>query len=430
MLKTSAANLFLRSLTLVSKFVLLLFVAARMLPEDLGVFGLFSVTVVISLYLLGMDFYVFNTREILARDEAECLPLIRDQVVFHALTYVIILPLLSTVFLTGLISWKYLGWFYLILVLEHLSQEAGRLLITLSRPTMANAVLFVRSGIWVYVVLAMGYLWEGALSLTLIWSFWSLGALASLTLAARALRHLPWKSVLSISVDWGWLRLGLKGSLPFFGSTVALLGIQYADRYFLQNFHGEAMVGVYTFFANIANLIQVFIYTGVIMILYPRIVSAYQKQKMSDYRVLMRRMALGVTGGVVILSVLAALGIGPLLYLVDKEIYSNHMSIFWIMLGTVTLLTLSHIPHYALYVRRYDRAIIGSTVLSLVVAVTANALWVPGLGVRGAAWATFAAMVTLCLAKYACLWRVRGRGGMSEDDEVQRGAVATGQAST
>ena len=430
MLKTSVANLFLRGLTLVSKFVLLLFVAARMLPEDLGIFGLFSVTVVISLYLLGMDFYVFNTREILARDETECLPLIRDQVVFHALTYLIILPLLSVVFLAGLISWKYLGWFYLILVLEHLSQEAGRLLITLSRPTMANTVLFLRSGIWIYVVLAMGYLWEDALSLTLIWMFWGFGALSSLALAARALKHLPWKNVLSISVDWGWLRLGVKGSLPFFGSTVALLGIQYADRYFLQNFHGEAMVGVYTFFANIANLIQVFIYTGVIMILYPRIVSAYQRQKMTDYRALMRRMALSVVCGVVILSVLAALGIGPLLYLVDKEIYTNHLPIFWIMLGTVTLLTLSHIPHYALYVRRYDRAIVGSTVLALVVAVTGNALWVPGLGVRGAAWATFGAMVALCIMKYACLLRVRGRSRRGESKEVQRDAVASGQAST
>ena len=166
------------------------------------------------------------------------------------------------------------------------------------------------------------------------------------------------------------------------------------------------------------------------MILYPRIVSAYQRQKMTDYRALMRRMALSVVCGVVILSVLAALGIGPLLYLVDKEIYTNHLPIFWIMLGTVTLLTLSHIPHYALYVRRYDRAIVGSTVLALVVAVTGNALWVPGLGVRGAAWATFGAMVALCIMKYACLLRVRGRSRRGESKEVQRDAVASGQTST
>ena len=76
------------------------------------------------------------------------------------------------------------------------------------------------------------------------------------------------------------------------------------------------------------------------------------------------------------------------------------------MLGTVTLLTISYIPHYALYVRKADRMIIGTTVSALVIALAANLLLVPGYGVRGAAWATLGSMGTLCLMKFVALGRI------------------------
>jgi len=210
MLKTSIANLALRGLTLVSKFVLLLFIARFLSPEELGVWGLVNVTIGISLYFLGLDFYVYNTREILAVSEAERTPLIRDQLVFHALIYVVVLPLLLSVFLAGLIAWEYLPWFYGLLVLEHISQESMRLLITLSRPTMANLVLFFRSGAWVYAVVAAGLYRKGVLDLSFIWSGWIVGVLVSIGVAAFALRHMGWGRTAGISVDLSWMRKGVR----------------------------------------------------------------------------------------------------------------------------------------------------------------------------------------------------------------------------
>jgi O-antigen/teichoic acid export membrane protein len=413
MFRLGIINVILRSLTLGSKFILLLFVASNMSPEDLGVFGLMSVTIAVSLYVVGMDYYAFNAREILARTEDEYAPLIRDQIVFHVIAYIVALPLLLSVFLFGLISWKYLGWFYMLVVVEHLSQESGRLLITLSRPTAAGIVLLVRSGIWVYVVIAAAAMSAGAWSLDFIWSVWFVGAFSSIALTAFVLRHLPWRRVLSVSVDWSRLKLGFRGSLPFLGATLALLGVQYADRYFIQVFHGEAMVGIYTFYANIANMVQVFVFTGIIMILYPKIISAYQRNHDREYGVLMRKLSLGVVAGVAVLSAVAAAGIRPALYLVGKEAFASRLPIFWIMLGAVALLTLSYIPHYGLYVRRKDKTIIGTAIAALVVALAVNAALVPAYGVSGAAWATFSGMATLCVLKFGCLRVVRWKAGGS-----------------
>ena len=407
MVKTSIINLFLRGLTLVSKFVLLLYIARFLSPEELGIWGLMISTIVISLYFLGLDFYVYNTREILAQNETQRIPMIRDQLVFHGLVYVVVLPLLSVVFLLNLISWKYVGWFYALLVLEHLSQESYRLMVTLSKPTMANIVLFFRSGAWVYVVVGVMLLADDLRTLPFIWSGWIVGVLISIGLTAFGLRKMSWGESRRISIDWTWMKNGLKVSLPFFMATLSFVAIQYADRYFLQHYWGEAMVGVYTFYASIANTIHIFVFTGIIMLLYPRIISAYQQGRLDEYRALMKKMSWGIIGGVVVLVLGAAVLITPVLKLVGKQIYIDHLGIFWIMLASVAILVIAYIPHYSLFVRKHDKAIVISAVSALIVGLVANSVLVPRYGLTGAALATCCSMATLALIKFSFMWRRR-----------------------
>lgn len=407
MLKTSITNLMLRSLTLVSKFILLLYFARCLSPESLGVFGMVSVSIAISLYLLGFDFYTFNSREIIAHSEEGCALLIRDQLVFHGIVYIVVLPLLLLLFTFEFIAWKYIGWFYVLLILEHLSQESNRLLITLSRPTMANIVLFLRSGIWVYAVIATGYYYKETRTLQFIWFMWCLGGMMCIAMTAFALRHLSWKKTFSVSINWQWLRKGFMGSLPFLGSTMAMLGVQYADRFFIQNYHGEAMVGVYTFYANLANVVQTFVFTGVIAILYPKIIDAFQKRNFEEYRAMMRKMGIGVAGGAVLLSGMAALAIGPILKMVKKPIYGEYLPVFWILLGAISLLAICSLPHYGLYVRHKDRQIFISTIIAVIATLTLDFSLVPKYSVTGAAFSCLAGYLLMFLLKFGFLQRYR-----------------------
>jgi O-antigen/teichoic acid export membrane protein len=409
MLKTSLINLVLRGLTLVCKFILLLFIARFLSPDELGVWGIVNITIAMSILFLGLDFYVFNTRELLARENTDRILLIRDQMIFHGLLYLIILPLLLGVFLFKIIAWKYIGWFYILLVLEHISQEMYRLLVTLSRPTMANTVLFLRSGAWIFLAIAVAYQYVSLRSLSTFWLSWLIGVAISIVLALVSLRNMPWKAAFGKPIDWPWLKKGAKIALPFFLATMSFMGIQFADRYFLQYFWGEATVGIYTFYVNIANVIHTFILTGVIMILYPRIVEAYEKNRFDQYKSLMNKMAIGIVGGLVILPPLAAVLITPVLDLVGKQIYAEQSSIFIIMLGTVSLLTLSYIPHYALFVRHLDKTIIWGTFAALAVAIIANSLLVPTYGLNGAAFATLSSMATLVIIKGAAAIINRGK---------------------
>jgi len=399
MIKTSFFNLILRSLTLASRFVLLMFLARYLSPEDLGIWGLMNVTIVMSLYFLGLDFYVFNTRELLAHDDKQRVVFIRDQFVFHGLMYLIVLPVLLSVFVFQFISWQYVGWFYLILVLEHLSQEAARLLTTLSRPVMANLVLFFRSGAWIYAVVTTGYFKGDLRGLPIIWAGWVIGATISIVVAIFILRFLPWKEIYNRPVNWKWIKTGTTIALPFLLSTMAMVGIQYIDRYFIQHFWGEAEVGFYTFYAQIANVIFVFIFTGINMILYPKIIESFQKGRFDTYHALMKKMSIGIIGGIVLLSTIAALLIKPLLVILDRQEYTQYSNIFYLLLIAVAFMTASFIPHYVLFVRKKDKAIVGSSIAALCIAAISNFILVPVYGLEGAAFAAIASMATMFLAK-------------------------------
>jgi O-antigen/teichoic acid export membrane protein len=393
MLKTGLANILLRGLTLASKFLLLMFLARLLPPSDLGIYGLVVVTISVSLYLLGLDFYTYNTREILAGDRSGYALKIRDQLVFHGATYAVVLPALLLVFVSGTLAWKYAGWFYILLVLEHLSQESYRLLITLSRSSVANLVLFLRAGIWVFAVAALGIFTPSVVSLNLVFGCWLVGVTASLVLAGFVLRNLPWRSVLYKQINWPWIRRGVKISSRFFAASICLLGVQYADRYFLQHFHGAADVGIYTLFWQIANTIQIFVYTAIATVLFPKLVESFQKGDLAAYRLHMRRLVIGVAGSILLVGMGIIIIIRPVLTIVGKEVYRDHLQVGWILIAAIAILSLSYIPHLALYVRRRDRAIVTASGSALGAALVAHLILIPSLGPVGAAWGTLIAAV-------------------------------------
>lgn len=395
MFKTSFFSTAIRVVTLASKAIFMLFMARYLSPEEMGIFGLISVTISISLYFLGMDFYVFTTREMLSKEESEYPRLIRDQLSFHGVAYLFALPLPLAVFAGGFLPWKYVGWFYCLLVLEHLAQEANRLFITLSRPVVANMVLFLRSGAWIYPVIIAVLVSDGAQTLTIVWVGWITGAAACLVLSAYALRSLDWDNAIKQAIDWGWVRIGVRTSLVFLVATIALRIMEFGDRFFIEHYHGKAMVGVYTFYIQITSVVQTFVSTGIILILYPKIISAYQQGRFDEYRILMRKMGVGSICGAVILAGLASISIFPVLSLVKRPIYSDYLSTYWILLVSTVVAIATTLPNYGLYVRKKDKLILSGILLSMTVALVGNYLLIPKYGIKGAALSNLCAALTL-----------------------------------
>lgn len=398
---SSILNLGLRGLSMLAKFLLVIYIGKYLTINELGEYGLFVTTITIAIYFLGLDFYTYNTREILAKEKNERLPLIRDQFIFHLLVYVIVLPLLLTIFSLEIINTEFMIYFYLILVFEHLAQELFRLYTTLQQPIFANFLLFMRTGLWVYVVITLWYLnVEGMMNLKTVWYGWTIGSFLSIIIGITYLRKDHNFKSLTKKVDWIWIKNGVKISVPFFIGTLAYKVIEFSDRYMIDYYMSTADVGIYTFFGSIANTMQTIVFTLVIMIYYPKMIELYKHSRIDEFNKMTNKFFLNV----LIYSTITIMGIVlfiyPVLEYLDKAKFVENLSILWILLAATLVLNLSFVPHYILFVKHKDILIRNITLIGAGLNIVLNVFMIQNYGLNGAAVATATSFGVILLIKY------------------------------
>ena len=397
---TRLANIALRGMTLASKFLLIFFLARFLEPAELGLYGLLVATIGYALYLLGLDFYTFTTREILKRERNVWGGLLKDQGALTLLLYAVFIPLLLLVFSTDSLPWSVAGWFFALLVLEHLNQELMRLLIAISEPLLASLVLFLRSGIWALAVTLVMIFTPETRNLDSVLAAWTLGGLSAFLLAAWRLYRLRiggWRK----RIDWLWIRQGIKIALPLLVATLALRGLFTLDRYWLEALAGLEVLGAYVLFMGVANAMMSFLDAGVFAFIYPGLISAFQKQSKDAFRQGVKKLFIQTASFSLIFAVMALLLIGPLLDWLDKPLYREQQGMFpWILTATV-LYALGMIPHYALYAQGQDRPIIHSHIVSLIV-------FIPATWLFSKQWPHIAIPLGLCVAFFLILlWKLQ-----------------------
>ncbi len=383
-------NIALRGMTLASKFLLIFFLARFLEPAELGLYGLVTATIGYALYLLGFDFYTFTTREILKRGRHEWGGLLKNQAALSILTYAIFLPLLVLIFAQGLLPWSVAGWFFALLVLEHITQELGRLLIAISDQLIASAVLFLRSGIWAVGVAGLMYVEPESRSLSVVLGAWTLGGLLALCLGVwrlTQLRILGWHK----QIDWGWIAKGIKIAIPFLLATLAIRGVFTLDRYWFQALANTEVLGAYVLFMGFCTALMSFLDAGVFAFAYPGLISAYNNEDASAFRLGMHRMLVQTLALSLAFVVVAVFLIGPLLLWLNRPVYSEHQSLFYWLLLTMVLYALGMVPHFGLYAQGKDRPIIYSHIVSLLVFILAT--WVFSWR-----WSYLAVPLGLCVA--------------------------------
>lgn len=387
---TRLINIALRGATLGSKFLLIFFLARFLEPAELGVYGLLTATISYALYLLGFDFYTFTTREILKCDRNEWGGLLKNQGALSLVLYAIFLPLLILVFIKGLLPWHVAGWFFALLVLEHLTQELGRLLIAISEQLMASAVLFLRSGIWAVAVTALMFVTPAARSLDVVMAAWTVGGILALLLGVYRLNHLGisgWHK----EVDWNWIWKGLKIAIPLLVATLAIRGVFTLDRYWFGSLAGLDVLGAYILYIGICNALMSFLDAGVFAFIYPALISAHNKQDSAAFRQGIQKMLIQTLILTVAFALLAIAVINPLLNWLDKPLYLEHKNLFpWLLLATL-LYAIGMVPHFALYAQGQDRPIIHSHIASLI-------CFIPATWLASTHWPYLAVPLGMCAA--------------------------------
>ncbi|MEJ2023339.1 MAG: hypothetical protein P8X43_15340, partial [Maritimibacter sp.] len=327
-------NVGLRFGTLGIRFLFVFFLAKSLDAASVGYYGLFTATIGYSMYFVGMDYYVFVTREIVRAPDDQRGRMLKGQAALSGLMYLALFPF-AMVFLSRA-GWPehLVWWFFPILMLEHFNQEISRLLVVLSEQITASLVLFVRQGSWAIAVIALMSGNTDSRNLDTAMVLWACAGIAAALLGSWKLRRLQmggWRK----PIDWSWIRSGVAVSAVFLIATLALRGMQTVDRYWLESLVNIETVGAYVLFLGVAGAMMVFLDAGVFSFTYPALINHAHRNESSLARAKVRQMlfqtvALSLAFGIVSWTLLPYL-----LHWVGNPIYQNALNLYpWVLAAT------------------------------------------------------------------------------------------------
>lgn len=357
------SNVMLRGATLACKFLLLFMLANYLEPAELGLYGLLVVSIDFAVFVIGLDFYTYSTRELIRRRFGDWGDIFKVQILLSLCMLLLVVPIFVFIFVSELLPWGIFNWFIPLLVVEYFAQELNRILVAISKQFVASVVLFIRSGVWVVAVALMLYYEPVSRNLDFVLSFWFFGSLLACIVGGSVVGKQKVDGWLK-SVDYNWIRVGLLVAFPFLLSTLALRGIFTVDRYWMESLLGLEALGAYVLFIGMANVVISFLDAGVFVFIYPALIRAHEENNSENFRLFMRKLMVQslVLGVALSFGLYAILGIT--IDFIDKPIFTEYEWMFpWIMLANF-IYCLGMIPQFGLYAQGFDRDIVRSQIVS------------------------------------------------------------------
>ncbi|MEH2499524.1 O-antigen/teichoic acid export membrane protein [Bradyrhizobium sp. AZCC 1678] len=392
----TAAALILRAMTLASRFLLSLLLARMLSPAEMGQYGLLTATLAFALLAVGLEFYSYTLRELVPATSERRARIIADQMALGSAALLAIGVMVFGAIAAGWFPIRLAPWFVVILITEHVSLEATRILIITSRPVRAYVGVFLRGGIWVYAIALLMFAAPSTRTLETVLVLWALGGVLSIGFSAFSLSELPWRELRGYRPDWSTIREGLRTARPFMFTAVGALVISYVDRFVIDIFVGRDALGIYTFYSTI--LIGLLSLGGSVSHQFlPKVIAGYAAG-VDTYRAALRSFFWSMLALASATVIICGFAMEPMLSVLGLSTYASAIGVFYAMLPGIFLRMLADVPSYALYAARSDKYLMLCNLGSAVVSTLLNVLLVPVYGIYGAAVAGAIASAALFLS--------------------------------
>jgi O-antigen/teichoic acid export membrane protein len=403
-MKDKALSLVFRGGAIGMKFILIIYLSKFKGTEFLGVFALFSVSVLLSVYLVGLDYYTYSLRKTVSLSKIEDkLDEISGQFVFYIFSFLFFSVLVYPLFFQ--FDWidKSLIYVFLpLLLFELLSQEFFRLFNALKDIRIANLVYFIRNGSWIMLYLLFDYYLQSDSSIFHIVIFWLCSSLLSVMFSLFFLKQkLNWKFIGKLPKNLiSNYRNGLSVAKIFFVSTILLKVIEYINRYIIEFYWGVERVGVYSFYASISNVQVVACDVLIFSIVYPKLIEAYNLKKWDTILNIQKHSIKKVILINLIFIVILPLSIKAFVNIYyDLGSIKEHVNIVFVLCLSSFFLNVSYIYHFILYAAQKDISILKSNAFVTVFGIVINFIFIKHFGVWGAVWAACIVSVSLVFLK-------------------------------
>lgn len=340
---------------------------ARLLPVvDVGTYGLVTATVAYVTFAMGLDLYAYTTRELINSGRDKWRTYLGTHGAFLVVTQVVFLPTTVLLFVWGLLPWSTLPWFLLLASTELVGNEIDRTLVAISEQGWASVVILIRQGLMPTLIIPTFVLFPSTRSLAAVFAAW---------VACNGLAIVVGVAVLIVKsrgpstkkLDVRWLARGFKVSFTLLIGTLCLRALFSIDRQLVARFGGLETVGVYSLAMALAAGLTSLVAVGVQQFQYPLLVRWAHEGDRHRFIASLKRLWWTTVGLVVVAVTALAIFIGPFLAWVGKDAYIESEWVFVAAMLAVGIYNLSLVPHFALYALHADRAIVGSSVIAVVI---------------------------------------------------------------
>ena len=402
--------LLLRGTAMGAKFLLVIGLSKTLSTADYGVFSLIITSLTFLIFFLGMDFYNFSHREIIDNDSSKVQSIV-NQFWLHMLCYVLYLPLIYVIFATDTIPFKFLLPFYILLILEHVGQELFRFFNLFNKPNQANITLFIRTAFWIVIMVLIESFWlRKELNINTILVYWIFGSSAAIIYGVIYLKlksSIKFKDISFFDLDFKWIKKGIKISIPFFLGTIAYKAIEYSDRYMIDWFLEKEDVGIYSFYTNFANIVNIVVNTITITLLVPNLLRSVSTGIAEDIKAKTKNFSKELYLATFGISFIIILLIYPTLVWLGKEEFSNEIRIYFIVLVANIIFNISLLYHFLLYAYKKDKLIFRPTLYACIINIVLNVIFIPRFGIVAAALSTLVSFAVILIMKRKYWLKIR-----------------------
>lgn len=389
-------SLLLRLSALLLKMGFVFYIGKEMPSDNLGQYGLISVTLTFLTIIIGFDLYIETQRRAIA-SPSETKNIFLNHLIALSINYLIVVPFIwvANYYFIG-IDEVFL--FFLLLFGEHFGLEFFRLLVTVGRVRFANVYIFCKEALWIALLITkwmcFGISPNFIHDLLLFW-----GSGATISFFVGVLVFYRKYSFTSFNLDTYFFKsVYLVGFKYIFGS-IAIKLIQFSDRYVLLYFLSLKEVGIYTFFNQLGNSISTMIFTLTVSFAYPKIIDSASKGDISRFKRYMHSFNKELMVIFIVVIFGFVLFLPFLLNFVQKNEFFEYQYLMYVLLSGILVFNLSFPFHFGLIGARRDLALASINVSGAFISFLFSLVGIFYFGIFGAGFAKLLSFSALYLVK-------------------------------
>lgn len=409
-MRNSIESVLTRGISILSKFLLLGYLAKILSLEDYGSFQLISYFIMISTTIFGLEYYNISNRNIVKAENKDKVYIdhLRFFYTLSPLIFIIQILVFLSLFPSELITLSNILLILIIGILDYLSQEAYRYLMINKLYRKGNIQLIYKSGFFILLILLYEFFFSDIdfkvllqiLLLSYVLLFLVVYKVFSKDLFQFTFNHFKFLKYIE-------LKKTLSVLTPFLLLIFFLKGIEFIDKFLIGKEVGLEETGIYSFLFSMASVLGVFVISGFYIIYLPQLIDSFKSDKSGFKKVFFKFSILTVISSIVI-AVLIVL-ISPYVFkLIDKEVMLDHIDVLYLLLIGFVLHNTSLIPHVFLYVCHDEAKISLIMGLAFIVNLALNLLMIPKLGIMGAGYSfviTYVVIVVFKTIRAIIKWR-------------------------